>query len=213
MPIQPSLPALLLLAALAHAQAQPAPSGWQPLFDGKTLGQWKETQFTGRAGVKIENGAIVLAAGNPMTGITWSGDFPKSNYEIRYEASRIAGGDFFASITFPVGNAHATWVLGGWGGDIIGISSIDGWDASENETRSYFNFDAKRWYNLHLRVTDDAIEAWIDNEQVVNVKIRGRAISLRFGEIELSAPLGFASYHTTGAIRKIEYRSIPPRQE
>ncbi len=204
--MQRLLLALLCLADIARTQ--PKPSDWQSLFDGKTLGRWKETKFTGHASVKVEDGAVVLTAGNPMTGVTWSGEFPKTNYEIRYEAARFAGGDFFASITFPAGDSHATWVLGGWGGDITGISSIDGWDASENETRSYFNFETKRWYALHLRVTDDAIEAWIDNEQVVNVKIRGRAVGLRFGEIELSAPLGIASYHTTGVIRKIEYRPL-----
>ena len=86
---------------------------WQSMFDGKTLGQWKETQFTGHAAVRVEKEAILLVAGNPMTGVTWSGAFPKSSYEIRFEASRIAGGDFFSSLTFPVGNSFATWVLGG----------------------------------------------------------------------------------------------------
>jgi hypothetical protein len=181
---------------------------WQPLFDGKTLGQWKETPFTGHAAARVEKGALLLTAGNPMTGVTWSGDFPKSDYEIRFEASRIAGGDFFSSLTFPVGSSFATWVLGGWGGDIVGISSIDGWDASDNETRSYFTFETARWYTFRLLVTSDRIQAWIDDQRVVNAEITGRAISLRHGEIKLSAPLGFASYNTTGGIRKIEYRPI-----
>jgi hypothetical protein len=42
----------------------------------------------------------------------------------------------------------------------------------------------------------------------VNVQIEGRSVGLRFGEIKLSAPLGFASYGTTGALRKIEYRVL-----
>ena len=36
--------------------------------------------------------------------------------------------------------------------------------------------------------------------------IGGRQIALRYGEIKLSAPLGFASYGTEGALRRIEYR-------
>ena len=64
-----------------------------------------------------------------MTGVTWTGAFPQTNYEVRLDGMRIKGGDFFASITFPVGDSYATWVTGGWGGDIVGISSIDGWDA------------------------------------------------------------------------------------
>src|ERR1044071_685499 len=128
---------------------------------------------------------------------------------MRCKAQRRAGNDFFASLTFPVGDSLATWVLGGWGGDIVGISSIDGWDASDNETRSYFNFEDGRWYALRLKVTAARIEAWIGDQQIVNVLIEGRSVELRYGEIKLSAPFGFASYATTGGLRKIEYRMIP----
>ncbi len=94
----------------------------------------------------------------------------------------------------------------------MGLSSIDGWDASDNETRTYYTFEPGRWYAFRLRVTDDRIEAWIDEKPIVNVDIRGRSIGLRFGEIKLSAPLGFASYATTGAIRKAEYRVPAPHR-
>jgi hypothetical protein len=143
--------------------------------------------------------------------VTWSGAFPESGYELRFEATRVAGGDFFASVTFPAGGgSFATWVLGGWGGDIVGISSIDGWDASDNETRSYFTFDIGRWYSFRLQVARDRIRAWIDLQKVVDVEIQGRVVSLRRGDIKMSAPLGFASYNTTGRVRKIEYRQTPP---
>lgn len=203
---------LALLCLAAAAQAQPAQGEWKSLFDGTALGHWKESQFTGRGAVRIENGAIILAAGNPLTGVTWSDAFPKSGYELRFEGVRLRGGDFFASVTFPAGGNFATWVLGGWGGDIVGISSIDGWDASDNETRSYFDFETARWYAFRLQVTIDRIVAWIDGQRVVNVEIRGRVISLRHGDIKLSAPLGFASYNTTGGIRKIEYRLLTAKQ-
>ncbi len=68
---------------------------------------------------------------------------------------------------------------------------------------------ASRWYAIRLLVTGDRIQAWIDNHRVVDVPIAGRAVGLKTGEINLSAPLGFASYNTTGGIRKIEYRPIP----
>lgn len=200
------LAVLALLFGLATAQT---PAGdWKSLFDGKTLGQWKATPFPRQKGVKVENGILLLPAGAPLTGVTWQGEFPKSDYELRFEAARTLGGDFFASVTLPAGGNYATWVLGGWGGDIVGISSIDGWDASDNETRSYFNFDNGRWYAFRIRVTDESIQAWIDDRRVVNVPIAGRTISLRPGDINLSAPLGFASYNTTGGIRKIEYRPL-----
>jgi hypothetical protein len=181
---------------------------WQPLFDGRSLAGWRETPFTGRGRVRVENGTIVLGAGEPMTGITRAAPFPKSNYEVRFEAARLDGGDFFASLTFPVQDSFCTWVTGGWGGDIVGLSSIDGWDASDNETRTYFNFEKGRWYALRLRVAGDRIQAWIDDRSIVNVQIAGRTIGLRMGEIRLSAPFGFASYTTTGALRKIEYRRL-----
>ena len=145
-----------------------------------------------------------------MTGVTWTGSFPRSNYEIRFEGARLQGSDFFGSVTFPVQDSFCTWVTGGWGGDIVGLSSLDGWDASDNETRSYFNFENGRWYGLRLQVTDDRIMAWIDDRAVLDVSITGREISLRHGEIKLSAPFGFASYATTGGLRKIEYRLLRP---
>jgi len=192
----------------AAAWAQPKAGEWQSLFDGKSLQGWRETPFTGRGPARVENGAIVLGAGKPLTGITLTGSFPKSNYEVRFEAARREGGDFFASLTFPVQDSFCTWVTGGWGGDIVGLSSLDGWDASDNETRSYVNFEKERWYAFRLEVTDDRILAWIDDRQIVNVAIAGRSVGLRYGEIKLSAPFGFASYATTGVLRKIEYRLL-----
>ncbi len=201
--------ALLLLALVAgttHAQLP----GWKSLFDGKSLGGWKEAAFKGHAGVHIENGAMVLEAGSPMTGATWSGDFPKADYEVRFEAMRQKGNDFFASLTFPVGESFCTWVTGGWGGDIVGLSSIDGWDAADNETRTYVKFEPERWYRFQLLVKDDRIQAWIDDKPVINVDIAGRKIGLRFEDMKLSAPLGFASYLTRGAVRKIQYQVLKP---
>lgn len=188
--------------------AQTAASPWQPMFDGKTLNGWRETPFARRPPVRVENGALILPAGAPLTGVNWTGPFPKGDFEVRFEAARMNGGDFFASLTFPVGGSHCTFVTGGWGGDIVGISSIDGWDASDNETRTYFTFENGRWYTFRVRLAGTRITAWIDDQQVVNVDFAGRSIGMRPGEIELSAPFGFASYNSTGALRKIEYRLL-----
>jgi len=177
--------------------------------DWMPLAGWQETKFTGHGKARVEAGVIHLDPGGPMTGVTRSGAFPATNYEIRFEAVRVKGGDFFASLTFPVGTSHCTWVTGGWGGDIVGLSSIDGWDASDNETRTYFTFETGRWYAFRLRVTPQRIQAWIDDKPIVNAPIAGREISLRRGEMHLSTPLGFASYNTAGSIRKIEYRPLP----
>jgi hypothetical protein len=188
---------------------QPPVDEWQSLFDGHSLGDWQETPFAGRGQVRIENATIVLGSG-AMTGIKWTGPFPKSNYEFRLEAARLEGHDFFAGITFPVQKWFCTWINGGWGGRLVGLSSLDGNDASENETMRLVDFTKGQWYTFLLRVTDESILAWIDNELIIEVFLEGRKISLRPGQIGLSTPLGISTYSTTGALRKLEYRSITP---
>ena len=198
-----------MLLALVTAAAQGGGAGdWTPMFDGKTLEGWKQTDFSDHGTVRVDGGSIILGRGY-LTGITWKGAFPKSGYEIRFEAVRMEGADFFAGITFPVGESHCTWINGGWGGTIVGLSNLDGSDASENETSTPFDFVKGRWYSFRLLVTTEFIQAWIDNSMVINADIRGRRVDLRFGEIDLNKPLGFAAYSTTAGLRKIEYRTIP----
>lgn len=200
---------LILCAALAAA---PAADAWRPLFDGKSLAGWKESDFFGAGKVTVGDGLINIGRG-ALTGITWAGSalpFPASNYEIRVEAARIKGSDFFAGITFPVGDSLCTWINGGWGGEVVGLSSINGADASDNETSSARKFEPGRWYTLRLRVTPAAISAWIDDEKVIDVDISGKQISLRPGEIDRSTPFGIAAYSTVAAVRRIEWRPVAP---
>jgi hypothetical protein len=81
-------------------------------------------------------------------------------------------------------------------------------DASENETSGYMKFNDGQWYRIRLRVTERKIEAWIDDEKVVNADTTDRRITVRPGDIELSQPFGLASYQTTGAIREIKIRRV-----
>lgn len=191
-------------AATAQSQSQQRRS----LFDGNSLEGWQETPFTDRGMVRIENGTIILGAGL-MTGITRTGDYPRSNFEVRFEAARLEGNDFFVGLTFPVGESFCTLIVGGWGGGTIGLSNVDGWDASSNQTYNWREFDNDRWYVIRLRVTDDKIRAWIDEELMVNLELEGHVIKLRYGEIRLSRPFGFASYMTTAGLRKLEYLLLP----
>ena len=93
---------------------------------------------------------------------------------------------------------------------MVGLSSIDGQDASENENTKYMPFEKNRWYRIRLRVTPTRIQTWIDDAQIVDQSIEGRKISLRPGEIEYSVPLGLATWQTTGAFRKIRLRRLDP---
>lgn len=196
--------AVLVGAAAASAQAP-----WTPLFDGQSLKGWKETPFSGRGSVEVKDGIIVIGKGR-LTGITWTGEFPKSGYEIRFEAARLEGNDFFAGITFPVGGSYCSWINGGWGGAVVGLSNLDGDDASENDTSTMREFEKGRWYAFRLVVTENRIQGWIDGNVAVDADIRGRRVGLRPGEIDRSLPLGFASYATVAGLRKVEYRRLRP---
>jgi hypothetical protein len=185
-----------------------AQSGWQPIAG------WQPTPFKNHGEPIVGEAEITLPFGKPMTGVTRPASarpaFPTLDYEIRWEATRSTGNDFFASLTFPVADSFCTLVTGGWGGDIVGLSSIDGWDASENETRSYFNFENQRWYKFRLRVEANRIQVWIDEKSVVDLAINGRNIGLRRDDMKLTTPLGFLSYNSTGVLRNIEYRKLKP---
>ena len=71
------------------------------------------------------------------------------------------------------------------------------------------DFEKGSWYHFWLAVTGDRIRAWIDEELIIDANITNREVSLRPGEIELSKPLGIASYATTASLRKLEYRPLP----
>src|SRR6185295_13766941 len=89
--------------------------GWEPLFDGKTLKGWKESNFAGRGEVNVKDGQLIMEMG-VMTGITRTNPVIRMNYEISVEAMRVDGGDFFCGLTFPVGTNECSLVVGGWGG-------------------------------------------------------------------------------------------------
>jgi hypothetical protein len=189
-------------------RAAAAAGKWESLFDGRTLGAWKSTTFGGEGEVSVEDGQIILPPGSELTGIHWSGALPRMNYEIALEAMRVDGSDFFCGLTFPVGPDPCSLIVGGWGGGVVGLSSLDLRDAANNDTTRYREFQKGRWYAVRLRVTKNKIEAWIDEEKMVDSDITGKKISIR-PEVELSKPLGIASYSTRAALRNIRIRTIP----
>ena len=196
--------AAAMVASVTAQTAKPA-AKWISLFDGKSLKDWKETPFTKHGPVLVRDAMIVIGAGN-LSGVTLARDFPKSGYEIQFEAARLDGNDFFAGITFPVGQSFCTWINGGWGGSVVGLSSLDDDDASENDTSTAREFVKGRWYAFRLAVTTERIQGWIDGNLVIDADIKGRKVGLRPGEMDLSTPVGFATYWTQAGLRKIEYR-------
>ena len=181
------------------------------MFDGKTLKGWKildKIDFDGHGKISVKDGEIILGIGTPMTGLKWDGGpLPTVDYEITLEARRKEGMDFFCGMTFPVKKSHCSLVLGGWGGSLTGLSSLDGFDASENETTNVLDFKEGQWYKIRLKVTEKKIETWVDDEQIVDCDIVDRQISLRW-EMDQMPPFGFATYMTKGGLRKIVIKRL-----
>lgn len=172
------------------------------IFNGASLDGWEVTNFGSQGPVSVSGGEIILGMGDGCTGITCTRDIHLTDYEISLEARRKEGNDFFCGLTFPVGNDFCTFIAGGWGGTTVGLSCIDGKDASENETSTLRNFEKNRWYAIRLLVTGSRIEVWIDEEKVADMETEGRRMSIR-PEVTLSKPLGIASWNTTAGLRKI----------
>jgi outer membrane protein assembly factor BamB len=190
------------------AAAPAAEAGWKSLFDGKTLNGWKVTYFSDEKNVSVKEGAMFLAKGQLMTGVKYTrGNFPKTNYEVALEGKKLQGNDFFCTTTFPVGDSFCSLVVGGWGGDVVGLSSLNSQDASENETSTRKEFKDNQWYRVRVRVTKDRIQAWIDDEKLVDVDTAGKRISTRI-ECRGCQPFGLATYDTTGVIRNIRVRPL-----
>jgi hypothetical protein len=199
-----------LPAADAPPTSKPA-DNWQSLFDGKTLGKWKASDFAGHGEPEVEDGNLMLPFGETLTGITYTGEVPKMSYEIEVEAKKVDGSDFFCGLTFPVNDSFASLICGGWGGAVVGISSLDGKDAARNETRTIRKFDREKWYTIRLRVLPDRLQAWVDAEKIVDVVTTGKKISTRV-EVDASKPLGISSFQTTAALRKIRIRTLQPSE-
>ena len=257
------------LAQLPQPTTQPSP--WAALFNGTDLTGWKETDYAGRGNVKVENGELHIENGLVITGVTFTNAtlLPKTNYEISYQAKRVNGSDFFGLLTFPVGDKYASFVTGGWGGAVTGISSINSMDASENDTTVYLKYNQDQWYTFRLRVTPENLSVWMtpkehliplnatvasivkayqteaatagqtlsakDAEavlreinpeldknipardtiyfpgeaQIIDEPIKDKVVQMRAGEIELSAPLGFATFQSYGVIRNARIRRLP----
>ncbi|MDR1959888.1 MAG: DUF1080 domain-containing protein [Planctomycetaceae bacterium] len=194
----------------------PQKEGWKPLLNGENLDGWSLPGFGGEGDVQVKKGNLTIGVGILCTGIKYEKEFPKKDYEIRYEAKRTKGYDFFAALTFPVGDSFCTFINGGWGGGVVGLSCLDGADASENSTTQYYSFKEETWYKFRVAVTEDKIKVWIgkedqDPELKIDQPLEGCKVGTRL-EVQIYEPLGLATWCTEGVIRHLEYRLLKPEE-
>ncbi|WP_437188441.1 3-keto-disaccharide hydrolase [Planctomicrobium sp. SH668] len=196
-----------VIAEEAEKRSEAKP-GVISLFDGKTLGSWEVVQSGGEGKVTVEEGELVIGRGDPITSIVWKGEkLPRNNYELSWKAKKVDGTDFFSTVTFPVQDAYCSLVLGGWGGGVVGLSSLNGADASENPTTLYQSFEKGRWYDVRLRVTDSHVKVWLDGKEIINAPTEEYKFSIRI-EMTLTKPLGISSFVTVGSIKDIQIQDL-----
>jgi hypothetical protein len=190
-------------AAAPSASVPASEPTWQPLAD-----YWEHAM--GGEFTRLEPGILRIQWGESLSAIRWSGNPVTLPFEVEWEARRLDGSDFFSGLTFPARESGEalTWVVGGWGGALVGISSIDGKDAAANETTRHQAFEKGRWYRLRLRREGERLTAWIDGEPVIDLDTSGRELGLRAGPIDCCAPFGLATWQTTGEFRGLRWRDL-----
>jgi len=233
--------ALLFFVSSVRTMADDTSAGddkkWTPMFDGKTLDGWSISKTDADKKAEVKDGVIIVGREDLAAGVKYDKPFPKSNYEIMYQAKRANGYDFFGTITFPVKESHCSFVTGGWSGTVIGLSSINGYDASENETTAFYQFKDKQWYQFRVCVSDDRILVWLypvdtdskiikadqdDAKAVaaarkeietpkVDLDLKDKRMTTRL-EVSFFKPLGISTWNTEGHLRDIKYRELTPEE-
>jgi len=196
-------------AALPSIQAPASSDGWVAM---ETLAAGKWTAIEGAANIEWDQASHILRIGatKELNGLRWTGPVPVTPYVVELEARRMSGSDFFCGLTFPVrdGASNVSLIVGGWGGKLVGISSISGMDASENSTASIQDFENERWYRIRLEVRAEHLQVWIDDQQIIDAYTEDQPLSLRPGPIEACAPFGLATWMTQAELRNIQWRKL-----
>ena len=187
---------------------------WEDLFDGKTLNRWRIAEgaaFARHGPVRVERGWVMLGGGESATTIVWSGSFPREDYEVAFETMRATATGDFGTTLFPVGSSHCVLALAAYGGK-AGLSWIDGKSCDDNATTRPITLVNGRWYAARLRVTAAKIEAWIDQQQVVDFAREGHTLTVPPHYTALGA-FSLGSLRCTSALRNIRLRRLRPEAE
>ncbi len=188
-------------------------------FSPENQSKWTSEGFAIAGSEEWDGSTLSLPVGADLVGVRWTGELPEIPYVIRYEARRIDGVDFFGALTFPVRSSGEclTWIPGGWGGGVAGLSSINDKDASENESTQYRGFNDEQWYQFELEVRKASLVVRIDGvphqftlngEKLDALPLDGLKLGLRPGPIEACSPLGVAGWQGTCEVRKMGWESL-----
>jgi hypothetical protein len=197
-----------------------ADNGWTELLADKNLEDWRIVEkwdFEKHGEIFFKNGILHFEAGNPFTGVQYNGEksLPRMNYEIIFEAKRTSGEDFFIGVVFPVGEEYLSFVAGGWGGTVVGLTNLGGEPAVENESCALMDFQQDHWYTLRLRVSEKWIELWIEDEEesrkMIDIDHPRFQLSL-YWEQEPLRPFGISSWRTGSAFRSVRFRELEPEE-
>ncbi len=182
-------------------------AGWRSLLPKDGLEGWQTTDFGSQGQVRRDGDLLILEMGDPLTGVNRKKleDFPREDYEIELECKRIEGSDFLCGLTFPVADEFCSFIAGGWGGGLVGLSSINGMDASENSTSSYFDFKNGTWYKFRVRVDASTVRAWINDKELIRQERDHSEFSTRI-EVYPSQPLGLCAFQSKVAVRNFRWR-------
>ena len=202
--------AVCLAASVAGCEVGPAAGTVTALLNGKDLAGWKvlrKGSFERAGRIYVKDGQLILEAGQPLTGLTWTGAFPSDGYEVSLEAMRVEGSDFFCGMTFPAAGGYGTLIVGGWGGQLVGISNIDGKSAEENDTTRIVEFKDRRWYHIDLRVARGRIEVRLDGKELISLATAGKHLAV-WKQQEPVRPFGLTTWWTVAALRDIRLRRL-----
>jgi WD40 repeat protein len=191
------------------------PGEWGALFDGKSLSGWRviqEGMFARRGSIRIADGGLVLERGSPRTGIAWTGRFPTSDYELALEARREPESESLCDLLFPVGSTLCAMNVGAWGMNIVGLSRVDGREALDNYTCTRKDIEAARWYRLRLQVTAARVEAWVDDEKLIDLPREAAHLTPDPALYPLK-PLGVGTWQSKSTFRNLRLRRLEGKPE
>jgi hypothetical protein len=191
----------------------PAQTGkWVNLFDERYRSQWeiidvaKGRGHGGKSSVK-DGRALLSGLKNRITG-RWVGKFPTMDYEVVFEVARTAGLRF-PYVVFAVGDSHGVWFMAGRDGTYAGLSTVDGkgYDQKGNPTYRRVRYAAKRWYKARLRVAGGKVEAWVDDEQVIDLPDAERRVQKDAFGVTLK-PFTISVHEAVNVIRNLRLHSL-----